>query len=72
MLFASVLVSMVINRRHYFQGNFGLFGNGFKLHQGKFRLDMRKYLFLRKSSEVLEQAVQGGCGVTVPGSFQDV
>lgn len=37
-----------------------------KLCQGRFRLDIRNFFFLRKSCEVLKQAAQGGGGITVP------
>ena len=42
-------------------------GNGFKFCRGRFRLEK----FLLRSSEVLEQAAQGGGGVIVPGGFQE-
>jgi len=42
--------------------------NGLKLDQKKFRLDIRKQFLLRKSREVLEQAVQGGGVDNVPQS----
>ena len=40
-------------------------GNGFKLKEGIFRLDMKKRVFYNKGSETLEQAVQrdGGCSM---------
>ena len=38
-----------------------------KLHQRRFRLDIRKYHFLSKSGEALAKAAQGGGVVTVPG-----
>jgi len=39
-------------------------GNGFKLCQGRSMLVIRKHFFLRKSNKALEQAAQGGGGVT--------
>ena len=41
---------------------------GEKPHQ--FRMDIRKKFILRKSGDALEQAAQGGVGVTVPGGVQ--
>jgi len=40
-------------------------GNGLKLHQERFRLDIRKNFFTEWSA--LEQAAQGSGGVTIPG-----
>jgi len=34
---------------------------------GRFRLVISKKLLLRESGEALEQAAQGGAGVTIPG-----
>ena len=46
-------------------------GNVLKLHQGKFRLDVRKYYFSKKSGQELEWAAQGGGRVTIPGGVQE-
>ncbi|GAB0177426.1 mitochondrial enolase superfamily member 1 [Grus japonensis] len=43
-------------------------GKGFKLKEGRFRLDGRKKFFTVKSGEVLEQAAQRGGGCPIPGS----
>ena len=45
-------------------------GNGLKLHQRMFRLDLRKKFLLRKSGEALEQTAQRGGGITIPGGFK--
>ena len=44
--------------------------NGFKVKEGRFRLDVRKKLFYSKDGEALEQAVQIDGGCPVPGDTQ--
>jgi len=44
-------------------------GNGLKLTQGRFRLDIRRKLFIQ-GGDALEQVAQGSCGCPIPGGIQ--
>ena len=45
-------------------------GNGLKLSQGMFRLDIRRRFFHREDGDTQEQVAQGGCGCPIPAGIQ--
>jgi len=44
--------------------------NGLRLHQGRFRLEIRKNFFIEIVFQALEHAAQGSGGVPIPGGVQ--
>ena len=47
-------------------------GNGFKLKESKFRLEVRKKLFYDEDGETLEQISQTSCGCPITARFQSL
>jgi len=45
-------------------------GNGFKLKEGRFRMDVKEEIFYSEGGEALEQAAQRGGGGPIPGNIQ--
>lgn len=46
-----------------------VWGNGSKLKEGRFRLNIRR-AFFHEGGDTLEQLVQRSCGYTIPRSVQ--
>ena len=45
-------------------------GNGFKLKEGRFRMDVKEEIFYSEGGEALEQVVQRGSRCPIPGNVQ--